>query len=223
MALYQTDYAKGVKIVPICKGSETFSIRVEFIQSVALALNDIIEMLPLPEDHVPVDFFIDSDDLDTNGAPAITLSVGILNAAKSDIDTVASGGAAWLAASTVAQAGGTARLTTAHAIRMQPQGNIRRSIGIKCAAAPATGVASLTNLNVNRGKWQPNTLYTANDFITLGNGVRQKCTTGGISGATIPQFHALYNNTTADGAAVWTTADPVIGLTIEMRAAHFGS
>lgn len=224
MALFQTDYAKGTKVLPAPKGSETVIARVEWVQNAALALNDIVEMCQLPEDMVPCDAWIDTDDLDTNGTPLITLSLGILNAAKSDIDTVASGGAAWIAATTAAQtAGGVARLTTQYGMRMQPMPNLRRSIGIKCAAAPATGVASLTNLNVNRGKWQPGATYAANDFVTLANGVRQKCTTGGVSGLVLPQFHTLYNNTTADGTAVWTTADPVIALNIELRAAHFGT
>lgn len=224
MALFKTDYATGAKVVPIAQGSEIEVVRVEWPQVAALAAGDIIEMLQLPEDHVPVDAILDTDDLDTNGAPAITLSLGILNAAKTDLDLVASGGAAWLLGSTVAQtAGGMARLVLPHALRMQPQSNIRRSIGVKCVVAPATGVAALTNLNVNRGVWQPNTAYAANDFISLKNGVRQKCTTGGISGAVVPQFHTLYNNTTADGTAVWTTADPVIGLTMMLRSAHFGS
>ena len=223
MALFQTDYAKGIKMVPNAQGSEAQIVRVEWPQVAALALNDIVEMLPLLEDHVVVDAILDSDDLDTNGTPLITLSVGILNAAKSDIDTVASGGAAWIAASTIAQTSGVARVTTPHAFRMQPQSNIRRAIGIKCAAAPATGVAALTSLNVNRGLWQPGATYTANDFISLPNGVRQKCTTGGVSGLVKPQFHALYNNTTADGTVVWTTADPIIALTMELRSAHFGS
>ena len=223
MALYQTDLATGAKVTPICKGSESIVVRAEFPQRVALAVNDIIEMLQLPEDHVVADAWIDSDDLDSNGTPTITLSLGVLNAAKSDIDTVASGGAAWIAASTVGQAGGVARASTFHAMRMQPQSNLRRNIGIKVAAGPATGVAALTNLNVNRGTWQPGVVYTANDFITLPNGVRQKCTTGGTSGLVKPQFHAAYNSTTADGTVTWTTADPVIAVSLELRAAHFGS
>lgn len=225
--LYQTDYAKGTKILPAPKGSETVIARIEFVQSVALALNDIVELCQLPEDCVPTDAWMDSDRLDSNGAPTITISLGILNAAKSDIDNAASGGAAWILASTFAQTATNliARMTTAHGARQQPRpgGAGRPSIGLKCAAAPATGVAALTNLNVNRGKWQPGVAYTANDFITLANGVRQKCTTTGVSGLTLPQFAALYNTTTADGTAVWTTADPVIGVSFEYRAAHFGT
>ena len=110
-----------------------------------------------------------------------------------------------------------------HAMRMQPQPNIRRNIGIKVAAAATTPVVSLTNLNVARGSWQPGAIYTLNDFITLLNGVRQKCTTTGVSGLVRPQFNALYNNTTADGTVVWTTADPVIGLTVITRSANYGS
>ncbi|MEK6244021.1 MAG: hypothetical protein AABM33_05915 [Pseudomonadota bacterium] len=223
MTLYRTDLAKGTKTALNASQSEALPQRIEFVNSVALAINDIIEMGPLLEDHVIVDLILDSDDLDTNGAPAITLSVGILNAAKTDLDTVASGGALWIVASTVAQAGGAVRPTTLHAFRLQAMSALRRLIGIKVVAAAATTVAALTNLNVNRGLWMPNTAYTANDFFTLPNGVRQKCTTTGVSGAVKPQFNAAYNNTTADGTAVWTTADPVIGLTVVTRSANFGS
>jgi len=223
MANYQTDYAKGLKIAINASQSEAIPQRFEFVQTgIALALNDVLEMGPLLADHSVVDVILDADDMDTGG-PTLTLSVGILNAAKSALDLPASGGAAWILASTVAGApGGVARMVLTHALRMQPQA-YQRNIGIVVAAAATTPVVSLTNLNVNRGFWQPVTTYTANDFITLPNGVRQKCTTGGVSGLVRPQFHTLYNNTTADGTAVWTTADPVIGLTVITRSPHFGS
>lgn len=224
-ALFRTDYDLGTKTVQGIGGSESVIVRIVWPQVAALALNDIVAFLPFPEDQAIADLYLDGDRLDSNGAPTLTVSVGILNTLKTDIDTVASGGAAWISGSTALQTATNtiARITTAHAIRIQPFPNQRRVIGMKCAAAPATGVASLTNLTVNRGMWQPQTVYTANDYVTMPNGIRQKCTTGGTSGLVYPQFHTLYNNTTADGTVVWTTADPSIGLTVEFRPNNFGS
>jgi hypothetical protein len=61
--------------------------------------------------------------------------------------------------------------------------------------------------------------------VTLPNGIRMKCTTGGTSGATNPfsgTIIAAYNTTTTDNTVTWTTADFVIGVTLLYRASHFG-
>ena len=70
-----------------------------------LAANDLILLCNLPADHEPVDFALLADDLDTDATPAITLTVGILNANGDDLlaDTN------FLTTSNVAQAGGVAR------------------------------------------------------------------------------------------------------------------
>lgn len=143
MALLQNDFAKGVKPMPVPNGSEVVAIRLEYNLAAALVLNDIIELGQLPEDCVPVDCILDADDLDTGGAPAITLSVGALNAAKNDLDvTELNGGAAWIVASNIGQAGGIARPTTTTLSRVQPSATTRRSVGIKIAAGPQVGAAA---------------------------------------------------------------------------------
>jgi len=143
MSLLQTNYAKGIYPMPTADDSDVIAVRMEYSLAAALALNDVIEMGPLPADHVPVDCVLDADDLDTNGAPTITLSVGILNAGKTAISTAAAdGGAAWIAASTVAQAGGLVRPTVSAITRVAPDAANDRPMGVLVAAGPATGAAT---------------------------------------------------------------------------------
>jgi hypothetical protein len=140
-SILQNDYAKGVKIQPIGDDSDVVSIRLEYNLAAALVINDVLDLGFLPAGHVPVDCMLDSDDLDTNGTPTITLSVGVLNAGKTAISTAAAdGGAAWILASTVAQAGGLVRPTIA-AITRCASSETPRSVGVLVAAAPATGTA----------------------------------------------------------------------------------
>lgn len=202
----------------------------------ALAANDVGEAVRLPAGHVPVDVILDSDDLDTNGTPTLTLDVGFMSGIPGVADGSRTVGTDFLAASTAGQAGGAAaRSTLQRAFRHSPVG-YDRSIGFKAAAGAATGVASLTNLNVNRGGWMPLTAYALNDFIVLPDGRRMKCTTAGTSQAqpANPNGQAggdwlptnftttAYNATVSDGTAVWTMADPSIGITLISRPARGG-
>lgn len=138
MANTKSDYVKGTKPVPTCKGSETLSIRVALVLA-AFALNDVLELIHLPEDHVPCDWTIDTDDLDSNGAPAATFDVGILNAALTAVSAAAAdGGAKWATALTTAQAGGLVRMSNTAPTRVVPSATSRRTVGIVVAAASAT-------------------------------------------------------------------------------------
>lgn len=110
------------------------------------AQNDTIRMVVLPAGHVPVDLWVDSDDLDANaGAPAITFSVGILDAAKTGL----AANTTMINASTAAQAGGIARADKKELARIAVDNVNDREIGILFPAAPATasgGVIGLTLL-----------------------------------------------------------------------------
>lgn len=166
MPLFQTDYAVGKKTVPNSQGDEIVQIKVDFAVSAAMldstgtvrtnfAANDIIELCELPAGHVPVDVEIAADDIDSNGAPAVTLNVGILNAGKTDFATDVNGDGGnisgqWLASnSTVAQAGGVARRGTAAGDRLihrvKPLESSRK-VGFKVPAAPATLQAGTLSL-----------------------------------------------------------------------------
>lgn len=149
MALLKSDYAKGIRQMPISQGSEIISIRIEHNLSAAPAVGDILELGLLPEDHMMVDVIMDADDLDTNGVPTITLDAGVLNAAKTDLDVSAdSGGGKWITASTVAQAGGLVRPTTKEVTRVVPKSDSRRSVGVRVAAAAATFAAGKIGLTM---------------------------------------------------------------------------
>lgn len=100
MALKKTDNANGVIPTPVAVGCELVVCRASFTLTADLAANDLIQMMDLPAGHVPVDIILDTDDLGTTGA----VSVGLANAGKTDIDTTASGGAAWLTGGDVATA-----------------------------------------------------------------------------------------------------------------------
>jgi len=142
MALLKTDYAKGIKPMPVAQGSEIVAVRMEYSLAAALALNDVIYMGDLPVDHVPVDFMVDADDLDTNGAPAIVLDVGIINATDNGLSAASDdGGAGWLLSSNIGQAGGMARPTTNVLSRVKPTSSSRR-VGVHVSTGPATGATS---------------------------------------------------------------------------------
>lgn len=151
MANARSDYALGKKPSKVAQGSEIVALFYEFdvpATGDGTALNDTIEMGPLPGGHVPVDFLLAADDLDSNGAPAITLALGILNAAKTDLSTAAvDGGALWLAANTLAQSGGVARPTTKAIFDVQPT-ELDRNIAVKVTAAAATKQAGKLRLCV---------------------------------------------------------------------------
>lgn len=137
MALIETKTSQGVRPVPTPNDGLTVGIPypVEFSATQVLAANDIIDLGPFPPDVTPFDVTLISEDLDSNGTPTITLSVGFLNDDKTDLD-----GTAMIVASTVAQAGGLVRATTQTAYLTGDEPTYRR-LGIKVVAGPATSSA----------------------------------------------------------------------------------
>lgn len=159
MATFRSLYANKQMNVPEPFGSEVQSIRATIATTTALALNDILYMMDLPVDAVPLDCVLYATDLDTGGSPAITLSVGVLNDGATDLDTSAdNGGAAWIVASTIGQAGGMARPTTNALWRSvarkntisggTPTGGQLTKIGVKVAAGAATAAAGTVGLEL---------------------------------------------------------------------------
>ncbi len=61
--------------------ADDFTVAVD----VNLAANDLILFGKLPNSHEPVDGYVASDQLDSNGAPTLTLTFGILNDAGDDL------------------------------------------------------------------------------------------------------------------------------------------
>lgn len=139
----KNDYANGIKQAPAPFGSETISHRFEYSLSAALVVNDILVLGYLPAGSQVVDAILDSDDLDSNGAPAVVLGAGILNTGLTDIDTTKSGGTAWITGSTIGQAGTAIARPTTKAITRTPVDNTNNlPFGVKVETAPATSATS---------------------------------------------------------------------------------
>jgi hypothetical protein len=137
MAVFQTDYAKGIRPMPIAQGAEVLAVRMEFNLTAALAAADIVEFGFLPEDHLPVDYLIDNDDLDTGAT--ITTDFGILTAAGTAVSAAAAdGGAKWLTASALLQAATNTRPTSNSHTRCSPAATTRRKVGMVIVAGPST-------------------------------------------------------------------------------------
>lgn len=137
MALLTTNstHALGLTPMPVAQGPEIVCVRMVHSLTANPTANDVAWIGDLPQDHVPVDFVLDAGDLDTNGTPTMTVSVGVLNAGKTDLD------ATWLAASTAAQTGVLARPTATTAVRTTPSATAKQSIGLKFPAVAATFAA----------------------------------------------------------------------------------
>lgn len=142
MTQLQSKWAKREITTPLggCAGAVVTEL-FEYSITAALALGDIIELAVLPTYATVVDAVLIADDLDTGGSPALTLDVGIMSGEVGVLDAARTCGAEIFAASTVGQAGGVARPTLPSAFRIAPiEGH--RSIGVKVAAAPATGATT---------------------------------------------------------------------------------
>lgn len=146
--LIQSDVAKGIEPMPYPSHAGTVVAKRATVTSpVTAAANDIFEMVPVPVGFRVVDVILDADDLDTNGAPTITLDVGFMSGTPGDNDSARTVGAEFFSASTVAQAGGLVRPTLKTAVRDAPT-SAERAIGVKVNAAGTTKAAGTIGLTV---------------------------------------------------------------------------
>lgn len=108
---------------------------------------DIIDLGILPAYHTISDAILICDDLDTNGAPAMALDVGIMSGTPGDTITARTCDAVIFSGATTAQAGGVARPTLKTAFNILPV-EYDRSIGVKIATQAATAAAGRIRLRV---------------------------------------------------------------------------
>lgn len=146
MTIHQSDWAKGVKSGPYPHyAGEVVALRATFPFTAAQnVLNDIIEMLELPQGCTVVDAVLDIDDLDSG--TAIILDIGLMSGVPGDFETARTCADELFDGITTAQAGGVARPTLTKAYRIAPSGNAR-SIGLKVmtvATGPLAGTIGLT-------------------------------------------------------------------------------
>jgi len=130
---FQSVNVTGARPAVIANGAETVTVRGEYEITAALVINDLVELVNLPADHVVTDCIIYADDLDTNGTPLITLGAGKTGGTGVEL----------IAANTLAQAGGMARLDTAGGLQIAPATS-EVAYGVKVVAAPATGATTGT-------------------------------------------------------------------------------
>lgn len=138
----RSDYVTGLKQQPISSGGEVVAADVTISLPSTRTPSDVYSLLLLPADHIPVDFIVTSADIDTG--TSLTLSFGLLNTAETDLSTTtADGGAAWLASSTVGQAGGLARPTTAVMSTVE-NAQTNRVFGVKVILAGSATAGNIT-------------------------------------------------------------------------------
>lgn len=138
MALFRSKQA-AMREPPatLCSGTEVATVISDFVVPDGLAANDIIEMCAQPSDSIPVGATLLCEDTDSNGTPTISLDVAYM-AGDYLTDTGRSITTTdFLAASTIARAGGMAS-STAHATMLADANVSPKAIGIKVAAAAAT-------------------------------------------------------------------------------------
>lgn len=138
MALRQATQVVNKLPVPSAdSATEVIAVIGDYVVPSGLALNDVVEMCPLPAGYVPVDYLLDVEDTDSNGSPAMALDVGILSGSYGVADNARTCGSEGAAAITTAQAGGIARPTKIGFSRIAPTTG-DRGFGIKVQAAAAT-------------------------------------------------------------------------------------
>ena len=121
---------------PSADQNSVIAVRAEYSLLAALVINDTIDFAKIPAGHVPVDVILDSDDVDTGGAPAAVFQVGLraANGTTDDPD-------AFIKDSTVGQAGGVARANVATAFRIGSH-TADRNVYLTVSTAPATSATS---------------------------------------------------------------------------------
>lgn len=122
---------------PACAGATVQNFYELNIAGKTLALNDVIDLGPLPANCTVADAVIVSDDLDTNGTPLISFDVGLMSGTVGEINGARTVGQELFAASTIARTGGIERTSRKEAFRIAPVA-FDRSLGLKVTAAPAT-------------------------------------------------------------------------------------
>lgn len=129
------DYLDGRKPTITCDCSEVAAVRYPLeLVAADLDANDTGAVGILPAGSVPVALYVDSDDLDTNNTPTIVASVGLLNAAGTDLEVV------WGSGLTVCQAGGQVAVMSKELARTAAAAGDRK-VGIKFTAGAATKAA----------------------------------------------------------------------------------
>jgi hypothetical protein len=130
-------YALGALRMPEPQGAETLTVLMRHALAVNPGAGDVAWLGDLPPGAVPTEVILsNATQIDSNGAPTMTCSVGILNAAKTALATT------WIsAATTLRTAGGNARPAATSSFYSTAASSSAQSIGVSFPAVAATFVA----------------------------------------------------------------------------------
>jgi hypothetical protein len=137
MALLKSDFATGAKASPAAYGPGLMAIEASFTLTADLAANDIIQMMDLPANCIPVDIIADWAAMGAG-----TIGVGVLNTGKTDVTGTL------LLASTAVTSAGAARAAVADlkTMRALAPTNTNRPLGVKILTdtSATSGTISIT-------------------------------------------------------------------------------
>ena len=137
MAKYLSDVASGKKNIPQPYDATVGPVPVDVtLPSVALAVGDIITLCDVPPNVTFLDWDILAPQLDSNGTPLLTFSIGEENAAGTDLATVYESGLTFGRGAS----GSISRALTAAA--PQAVRTATRRISLKCTAVAATSASA---------------------------------------------------------------------------------
>jgi hypothetical protein len=140
-----TGQASGRVPVPTAAGGETITARVGVALVLAdLDTNDAGTVMILPAGHVFVSAMVDGDQLDTNGTPTLLTSIGVMNAADTDLAVV------WASGLTVGRTAGGSVVAVPNTIALMRDtpSPVDRRIGFKFATGSATKAAGVMGLTL---------------------------------------------------------------------------
>lgn len=145
MATYKSDMAETPSLKPAVSAASAGDVKVTVGSAAvdtSLAAGDLILLCKLPAYHIPVDFILESTDLDSDGTQTAAVSVGILNADEDDLvaDTL------FIETDTVVQDGGIKR-----ADELDGMG-LAQAATDRWIAAKVTNVAASKKAGTVRGK-----------------------------------------------------------------------
>lgn len=123
--------SKVASTVMTRKVEDLTAVWATYTLTAALVINDVIQMVKVPAGATIIDVLVSAPDLDTGSSPAIVLAVG-------DGTTPAR----FISGSTIAQAGGIAKLGVVAGVLYQYTAD--DTIDIKVITAPATGATEGT-------------------------------------------------------------------------------
>lgn len=144
------DYITGRKPTVYPAGPEVVAMRFPLVLATADLVAGVIGQIGvLPAGLVPVAMIVDSDDMDSNASPTLSMSIGVLNAAGTALSTATDdGGAAWATGVVTSQTSGAVFTNSVALNRVNQSQTADRKIGLSITASAATAVSGTIGVTV---------------------------------------------------------------------------